>query len=439
VQSSADSIKLLLFGDTFGLPISLKVIDHSLVCGLVAAETRHQQHSELRRMATLHGLPLLIQPRKSSANYTAFVENIRIMEPDIILVNSYSMLLRPEVLAIPTYGSVNIHCGLLPQYRTCHPIQWTIINDESETGVTMHYMSKEFDTGDIIAQRRVPILFDDTWLQLQDRLALVNRELLKEEIPKLIKGTNDRQPQDESLAGVWKVRRPEDGMIDWSQSVRAIYNLVRALVKPLPGAFYISGEQKVVLDNFHTIPQIVYLKFGAAGNKKLQTDRLIFSPFLESDLPFLSEWVVRNELILDSFLVKLLVDKRYKKNAGDIYQPNNIVLFVIRLLETSELIGFCLFSAINYLNQHTNAHICICPENQRGKGYETETALLLKKFALNELALSKVCLHLPKISKRDIREYEKIGFKREESLNKNGSSAGGREAVDGMLIAITNT
>jgi len=175
--------RILLFGDDLGLAGLIKVIPVELICGLVGAEIRPHQHVSLQQLAKAQRLPLLIQPRATSAAYPAFVGKVRHLAPDLIIVNSYSMLIRPEILAIPRFGDVNIHGPLLLQYRGCNPIQWVLLNNETETGVTMHYMAAEFDTGDIIAQRMVPIYFEDTWRDIQARIGAATEAMLAEEIP----------------------------------------------------------------------------------------------------------------------------------------------------------------------------------------------------------------------------------------------------------------
>ncbi|MCK4394326.1 hypothetical protein KAX17_15605 [Candidatus Bipolaricaulota bacterium] len=257
--------RILLFGDDCGLPRLLKVIPVELICGLVSAEIRPHQHTALRQLSKVYRLPLFIQPRATAEAYPAFVEKVRRLTPDLIIVNSYSMLIRPEILAIPRFGSVNIHGALLPQYRGSNPIQWALLNNETETGVTMHYMTAKFDAGDIIAQRRVPIYFEDSWLDVQARIGTATESMLVEEIPRLLAQTNARQPQDESKADYYKRRYPRDGLINWQRSVLYIYNLVRALVKPHPGAFYHFGTDKIVLDEYLPIPQVTALKYGCGG------------------------------------------------------------------------------------------------------------------------------------------------------------------------------
>jgi methionyl-tRNA formyltransferase len=251
---------ILLFGDSWGVPLVMESAPRGSIRGVVAAEIRSSDQEEVRRIAADNQVPFLVQPRKHSEAYGAFLDHVRSIEHDLIIVNSYSMLLHPEILALPALGGVNVHPALLPKYRGSNPLQWVIINNERETGVTLHYMTTEFDAGDIIAQRRVPIFPEDTWLDLQSRIAGETREMLRTEIPRILAGTNQRTPQNEAEAFKSQRRRPEDGEIDWTRSVPDIHNLIRALVAPLPGAFYYSQGQKIVLDKYLSPAQVAELK-----------------------------------------------------------------------------------------------------------------------------------------------------------------------------------
>lgn len=120
--------RVLLFGDIPGVPQLLRHISPQYVVGIVCAEIRPQYHAALSEVAQSHQLPLLIQPKVNSPDYAAFKESVNQLAPDLILVNSYSMIVREEILAIPRLGGINIHGALLPQYRGCNPIQWSILN-----------------------------------------------------------------------------------------------------------------------------------------------------------------------------------------------------------------------------------------------------------------------------------------------------------------------
>ena len=246
--------------------------------GIVAAEIRPQYFELLRNIATEYSVPFLIQPRPSSPNYAEFVEQVRLLSPDLIIVNSYSLLIRSDILAIPAFGAVNIHGALLPQYRGSNPTQWALLNNEVETGVTMHYMDAQFDTGDIIVQRRVPIYFDDTWCDIQKRIGVATEAMLDDELPDLLNKSIFREPQDESIANYYRRRHPEDGQINWELNVLHIYNLIRALVKPHPGAFYIQNGKKITIDKYLSVSEVINMKYGMPGGQLLKFRSIHLEP-----------------------------------------------------------------------------------------------------------------------------------------------------------------
>ncbi len=252
--------RVLVVGDGVGVPRLLRHLDAGLVCGIMAAEIRPQYVDGLAELAAARGVPLLIQPRPSSPGFPDFVRRVAEAGPDLIICDSYSMLLPPEVLAITRAGAVNVHGGLVPEYRGSNPIQWAIIQGESEAGVTMHYMDGGFDTGDVIACRRVPLMFTDTWKEVSDRVAGATESLIAEQLPLILQGRASRYPQQATTSRHNPRRKPEDGRIDWSRSVRDVYNLIRALVSPIPGAFYVADGKTYVLDRYLTIAEVAALK-----------------------------------------------------------------------------------------------------------------------------------------------------------------------------------
>jgi methionyl-tRNA formyltransferase len=253
---------VVVFGDDVGIPRLLRLIPATAVRAAVRATIRPAQEESLTRLCSVAGVPLLVQPRPDTSAYAEFVSDLRRLELDLIIVDSYSMRLPADVLAIPSRGAFNVHGALLPAYRGANPTQWALLNDERETGVTIHLMTEEFDAGDIVAQRRLRIRFDDTWVDIHARMRQTTEELLAEQVPRIIDGTYDRRPQDPAAARHFSRRHPEDGRIDWGASVLAIYNLVRALVAPNPGAFYQQGDEVVVVDRYLTISEIAVLKHG---------------------------------------------------------------------------------------------------------------------------------------------------------------------------------
>ena len=180
------------------------------------------------------GLPVLV-PR--SVNDPAVVRLLTAMDPDFIFSFYFREILAPRVLGLARRGALNLHGSFLPRYRGRSPVNWVLVNGERETGVTLHYMDEKPDHGDIVAQRAVPITDDDTALTLTRKMGEAARLLLRDALPALLAGTASRTPQDHSRASYFGGRRPADGLIAWNRAAREIYNLVRAVTHPFPGAF----------------------------------------------------------------------------------------------------------------------------------------------------------------------------------------------------------
>jgi methionyl-tRNA formyltransferase len=174
-------------------------------------------------------------------------ENVKLLRgiaPDVIFSFYYRQLLSNEILDIPPDGAINLHGSLLPKYRGRAPLNWAIINGEKETGVTLHYMVERPDAGDIIAQRSVPIRIDDTAIAVAGRMTEEAVKLLDETLPLIAARQVTAVPQDESQATTFPRRTPEDGCIDWDMSNLLVYDLIRALTHPFPGAFsYFRGKK----------------------------------------------------------------------------------------------------------------------------------------------------------------------------------------------------
>jgi methionyl-tRNA formyltransferase len=188
----------------------------------------------VRQLAEAHDLPVYAP---HSVNTPEWVARLADLQPDFIFSFYYRKLLSNEILSTAQRGALNLHGSLLPQYRGRCPVNWVLIHGERETGVTLHYMVDKPDRGDIVAQHAVPITDDDTALTLFHKLTDAAAVLMRETYPQLCAGTAPRVPQDQSRASYFGGRRPEDGRIDWSQQARRVFNLVRAVTHPYPGAF----------------------------------------------------------------------------------------------------------------------------------------------------------------------------------------------------------
>lgn len=200
-------------------------------------------------VAAEHGIPT-IRPSTGDAEgeNSVLSQAVREAAPDFIFSFYYRNMLPANVLSIAPRGAFNLHGSLLPRYRGRVPVNWAIIHGETETGATLHEMTVKPDAGAIIAQTSVPILPDDTAHQVFEKVTVAAEQTLWRALPGLIDGTAPRLPNDLSQGSYFGGRKPEDGRIDWSQPAQAVYNLIRAVAPPYPGAFAddASGRRFVV-------------------------------------------------------------------------------------------------------------------------------------------------------------------------------------------------
>jgi methionyl-tRNA formyltransferase len=169
------------------------------------------------------------------------------LKPEIAFVVGCRILIPREIYQIPPLGTFAVHDSLLPEYRGFAPLNWSILNGEDQTGVTLFYLSELMDGGDIVAQKRVPIGPDDTAPVVYERVCQATVDLVLEAYPLLVQGVAPRIKQDYTTGSFACSRTPVDGMIDWSKPAIAIYNQVRALTYPYPGAFtYYTGRKLIV-------------------------------------------------------------------------------------------------------------------------------------------------------------------------------------------------
>ena len=166
-----------------------------------------------------------------------FVARLNSLAPDFLFSFYYRQMLKAELLATAARGAFNMHGSLLPKYRGRVPVNWAIINGERETGATLHEMVAKPDAGRIVDQQAVPILPDDTALEVFNKLTVAAEIVLDRSLPGLVAGTAELREQDLSVGSYFGGRRPEDGRIDWSRAARDIHNLVRGVAPPYPGAF----------------------------------------------------------------------------------------------------------------------------------------------------------------------------------------------------------
>ena len=195
------------------------------------------QPTPIKQAAMAAGLPVL-QPER--ARNPEFIEALKKLAPELIVVVAYGQILPQSILDVPRFGCVNVHTSLLPKYRGAAPIQWAILNGDAETGVTIMKMDAGMDTGPILSQKRTEISASDNAQTLHDRLGAIGAELIVPTIREYTAGKIQPQVQPEGASHARKISK-EDGRIDWSKPARQIWNQVRAFT-PWPGAFTFQGD-----------------------------------------------------------------------------------------------------------------------------------------------------------------------------------------------------
>ncbi|BFK23597.1 methionyl-tRNA formyltransferase [Massilimicrobiota timonensis] len=223
---------------SFSLAVLKMLIEEDYnIVGVVTQPDRYVGRKKVLTMpdvkveALKYDIPV-IQPARIKEDYQAIVD----LKPDLIITAAYGQIVPQAVLDIPRLGCINVHASLLPLYRGGAPVHQAIIDGQEKTGVTIMYMVKKMDAGDMIAQKETPILEEDTVGILYDRLSDLGAELLKETLPDILKGTNQRIPQDENLVTYAPTLSREDERLDWNMSARQVYNKVRG-TNPWPGSY----------------------------------------------------------------------------------------------------------------------------------------------------------------------------------------------------------
>lgn len=174
------------------------------------------------------------------------IEKIREINPDLIITAAYGQLLSEELLNIPRLGAINVHASLLPKHRGGAPIHRSILEGDSETGISIMYMEKSLDSGDIISQKAIPILDEDNVGTLHDKLSKLGSELLMETLPSILNGTNTRREQDHNAATFSPNISKKDEYVSFDREGREVFNHIRGL-NPWPGGYTAVEEQRLKL------------------------------------------------------------------------------------------------------------------------------------------------------------------------------------------------
>lgn len=241
-QLNPQKVKTIFMGTSkLAAPILLKLIEEKYqVIAVVTKATRKigskskrkTAFNPIKKIAEKNSIPLL-QPEKITDE---FIQEIKTLNPDLIVVTSYGKIISEELLNIPKYNCLNVHVSLLPKLRGASPVQNAVLEGLDETGVTIMKMDVGMDDGDIIAQEKIKIGEDETAEELSDRIFPLGANKLVEVLPDWIEGKIESEKQNEAEATFCKILKREDGEVDWNKSAQEIYNQFRAFT-PWPGIF----------------------------------------------------------------------------------------------------------------------------------------------------------------------------------------------------------
>ena len=242
-------MRILFMGTPDFAVASLKrlVEDGHEICGVFTQpdKPKNRGHkmafSPVKEYALTHGLTVY-QPLKMRDGEALSI--VRELAPELTVVAAYGKILPEDILNTPPLGSINVHSSLLPKYRGAAPINWAILDGEETTGVSIMYMAKELDAGDVILQKSTPIGANEDAQTLTMRLAELGAEALSETVKALADGTAARTPQDEQLQTYASMLSKEMSPIDWTRTAHQIHCQIRGLIPwPCASTDIISGEE----------------------------------------------------------------------------------------------------------------------------------------------------------------------------------------------------
>ncbi|KKY02418.1 MULTISPECIES: methionyl-tRNA formyltransferase [Paraclostridium] len=234
-------MKIVFMGTPeFAVPCLQKIIDEGHeVIGVVTQPDKPKGRGKklamppVKELALKYDIPVY-QPLK--AREESFVDTLKEMNPELIVVVAFGQILPKSILDIPKYGCVNVHASLLPRYRGAAPLNWVIINGEEKTGVTTMYMDEGLDTGDMILKSEIALDDEITAGELHDKMMIDGAKLLKETIDLIKKGEAPREKQSNEDTCYSPIMNKSLGNIDWNKSAIEIHNLVRG-INPWPSAY----------------------------------------------------------------------------------------------------------------------------------------------------------------------------------------------------------
>ncbi len=227
----------------FSLDVLNGLIENVNVIGVVTqpdkivGRDKEPSFSPVKKVAVEHNIPVF-QPEKIRKDYDWVINK----NPDMIITCAFGQIIPEVILNCPKYGCINVHASLLPKLRGGSPLHHSIIDGYDKTGVTIMFMDKGMDTGDIITQKEIPIMDSDTVGSIHDKLKVIGRDLLLETIPMVLDGTNPRIKQNEEEVTICKNISHEEEIIDFNDNCRNIFNKVRGM-NPFPVSSFILNDK----------------------------------------------------------------------------------------------------------------------------------------------------------------------------------------------------
>ncbi len=234
----------MLLGGSLGVSVLKELIDFFEIAFILT----DRGSPEVPELAKQLNFTLFVgNPREGNA--LEFISSLNQKHVDVLVSANYRFLISEDLISYPRLFAINIHGSLLPRYRGRAPLIWAIINGEKESGITIHCIDDGCDTGDILLQKRINIPSDATGGEMVDVFSTMYPSLIKKTLDDIKNGTYVRSVQDESEVTYYGRRTPEDGLICWDWHKERIYNWVRALAYPYPGAFTLFEKNKIIINS----------------------------------------------------------------------------------------------------------------------------------------------------------------------------------------------
>ena len=242
------NLKVVFMGTPdFAVPILERLIEETNVLLVVTQPDKVRgrnnkvSFSPVKELAVKNNIEVF-QPEKIKEDYKIIIDK----NPDIIITAAYGQIIPEELLFFSKYKAINVHASFLPKYRGGAPINRAIENGEKYLGITIMYMDKLMDNGDMISQRKIELKEEDNFDTMNEKLSILGRDLLMDTLPSVLSGTNEREKQKEEDVTIIKLLKKEELLIDFNKDAISVYNKIRSL-DSVPGAYAFLNNKKYKL------------------------------------------------------------------------------------------------------------------------------------------------------------------------------------------------